>query len=375
MVNSKGELSKIIEAHYLRKAYMSNAFKALLSWNTLGNINMLVTDVGTGVKDFFYEPYQGYIKGPAEGTKGLIRGSMSLVGNTTKGTIGTVGRIFGSVSNGILVLADDKEYINTRQGNSVRDGKPENVYQGLRDGLKCTVNGVTSGLKGLYQEPIRGAQQNGVVKGFLKGSVKGIGGVIIKPTSGVLDFIAKTSQGTESMFQRKPKQIEQPQQIEPSGQNSDNPYAESRPFQASQQHSGTEKIRALRPLFSSSGQLRQFSSLDSRAYFALHDFLNQAKTSSTSAPSKPRNSASSSFVPSPLDPAEESYEGMCLLNDNLAFIMSDRRLLVFEYKDDALSKQPHHQIMVHEVFSIEISEGTMEEKEYGDVCYLLIKVA
>ena len=91
---------------------MTNAFKALLSCNTFGNINILVSDVRTGVKDFFYEPYQGYIRGPAQGTKGLIKGSASLVGYTAKGTFGTVGRIFGTMSNGMLVLADDKDFLS-----------------------------------------------------------------------------------------------------------------------------------------------------------------------------------------------------------------------------------------------------------------------
>lgn len=124
VINSRSDLTRLIQNHYLKKAYMSNALKAILSWNTLGNINMLVTDVGTGVKDFFYEPYQGYIRGPAQGTKGLLKGSASLVGYTAKGTIGTVGRIIGSFSNGMLVLADDREYLNLRQGYSVNDGAP-----------------------------------------------------------------------------------------------------------------------------------------------------------------------------------------------------------------------------------------------------------
>lgn len=59
-----------------------------------------------------------------------------------------------------------------------------------------------SGLQGIYLEPIRGARQQGVVRGFLKGSVRGLGGAIIKPTSGVLDLIAKTSLGTENMLHR-----------------------------------------------------------------------------------------------------------------------------------------------------------------------------
>lgn len=258
VINARSELTQLIQDHYLRKACMSNAFKALLSWNALGNINMLVSDVGTGVKDFFYEPYQGYIQGPAQGTKGLVTGSVSLVGNTAKGTFGTVGRIFGSVSNGILVLADDKEYINQRQGAAVRDGRPENAYQGLRAGLWSAYGGVKSGLRGIYEEPLRGARRRGVVRGFLAGGAKGLGGAIIKPTSGVLDLIAKTSQGTENMIGRR-----KTEELPPSDAtfaNSDDPTMVE---QARYQASSTRKLRDFRPLFSGSGQLRSFSTLES----------------------------------------------------------------------------------------------------------------
>ena len=228
---------------------MSNALKAILSWNTLGNINMLVTDVGTGVKDFFYEPYQGYIRGPAQGTKGLLKGSASLVGYTAKGTIGTVGRIVGSFSNGMLVLADDREYLNQRQGCSVNDGAPQNVYQGFKVGLRSAYRGVKSGLQGIYLEPIRGAKQQGVVKGFLKGSVRGLGGAIIKPTSGVLDLIAKTSLGTENMLHRRAFSSAA---LPPSA----SAIAPTLVFMAS----ATEKSRPMRALAADCGQLRPYAS-------------------------------------------------------------------------------------------------------------------
>ena len=79
---------------------------------------------------------------------------------------------------------------------------PKNTLQGLRVGLNCAYKGVKSGIQGIYYEPIKGAKQQGVVKGFLKGSVRGLGGAIIKPTSGVLDLLAKTSLGTENMLNR-----------------------------------------------------------------------------------------------------------------------------------------------------------------------------
>ena len=43
-----------------------------------------------------------------------------------------------------------------------------------------------------------GARQEGV-KGFVKGSVRGLSGVLIKPVSGALDLLMKTTEGAHSM--------------------------------------------------------------------------------------------------------------------------------------------------------------------------------
>ena len=46
--------------------------------------------------------------------------------------------------------------------------------------------------------PMIGARQEGV-KGFVKGSVRGLSGVLIKPVSGALDLLMKTTEGAHSM--------------------------------------------------------------------------------------------------------------------------------------------------------------------------------
>ena len=47
--------------------------------------------------------------------------------------------------------------------------------------------------------PYRGGLDDGV-SGFLKGTLKGVSGVIIKPISGVLDATAKTAEALTSIF-------------------------------------------------------------------------------------------------------------------------------------------------------------------------------
>jgi len=46
-------------------------------------------------------------------------------------------------------------------------------------------------------QPYRGAKQSGA-KGFGKGVGKGLLGTVVKPVSGVVDLISKTTEGIES---------------------------------------------------------------------------------------------------------------------------------------------------------------------------------
>lgn len=90
---------------------MKNVFGLLMSTNVLGNLNLLGHDIGTGAKDFFYKPYEGFIDGPMEGGKGLVLGTASLLGNTAKGSLGTISRLIGGISKGLLFFSGDDDYL------------------------------------------------------------------------------------------------------------------------------------------------------------------------------------------------------------------------------------------------------------------------
>lgn len=170
-----------------------------MSSNALGNLNMLASDIGSGVKDFFYLPRDGFVKGPLEGTKGIVQGTGSLLKNTAKGTFGSVSRLTENLSNGILLFADDSDYSSKRKAQEI---KPTTAVQGITQGLKSTGMGLQSGIQGLYQLPLKGGREKGV-QGFLKGSALGLSGAIVKPVSGALDFLHKTAEGIKNQVSHK----------------------------------------------------------------------------------------------------------------------------------------------------------------------------
>jgi hypothetical protein len=66
-----------------------------------------------------------------------------------------------------------------------------------RYGTKRLGEGIVSGLSGVFTQPVKGAQKEGV-QGFVKGIGKGIVGVAVKPVVGVGDFLSGMGGGIQA---------------------------------------------------------------------------------------------------------------------------------------------------------------------------------
>jgi len=84
--------------------------------------------------------------------------------------------------------------------------KPKNVIDGVGLGLKSTFTGIASGITGVFENPYKGAKKDGVV-GFMKGTYKGVSGLVVKPLSGALDFFSKTSEGIKNTASKGEKKV------------------------------------------------------------------------------------------------------------------------------------------------------------------------
>jgi vacuolar protein sorting-associated protein 13A/C len=62
----------------------------------------------------------------------------------------------------------------------------------LANGAKSIAYGFKNGVTGVFTQPVQGAERNGL-PGFLLGAAKGLGGLVIKPISGVIDAASKTA--------------------------------------------------------------------------------------------------------------------------------------------------------------------------------------
>jgi len=93
----------------------------MVKWNTLsflgasnliGNPVKFISTLGSGFEEFYYEPYQGFMRGGvAAGGLGIVKGSASLVKNTFSASFSSIGKISSSLSAGMLAITGDDLYI------------------------------------------------------------------------------------------------------------------------------------------------------------------------------------------------------------------------------------------------------------------------
>ena len=86
----------------------------------LGNPLGFMDQLGTGFRDFYYEPVNGFGRGFKEGSIGLAKGTKSLMKNTLVGSVSSLGKISNSLGSAMLHLTGDDEFIGERSKQSIK---------------------------------------------------------------------------------------------------------------------------------------------------------------------------------------------------------------------------------------------------------------
>ncbi|KAJ1477081.1 hypothetical protein T484DRAFT_1631732, partial [Baffinella frigidus] len=160
-----------------------------------GNPVGLVSNLGTGMKDFFYEPAQGMMKSPGEFAKGMSKGTSSLLQKSTFGLFNAASKITGSMSKSLVQMSGDDDYIKKRQeAQSARQKKTNVNHTKDRQDLS---EQLSDGFMGIFAKPMAGAREGGTA-GFFSGLGKGILGAVVKPTAGLMDLTSKAAEGVRN---------------------------------------------------------------------------------------------------------------------------------------------------------------------------------
>jgi len=191
---NKNDLMQRITKHYTL-AGLKQAYKIVGSADFLGNPVSLVSNLGTGVKDFFYEPAMGIVESPAAFGKGIAKGTKSLVLKTTYAIFDTASKLTGTVAKVGAKLTMDDDYQRER---AIRNQtKARHAGEGIVYGARDFGIGLYKGITGVVLEPIKGGQQEGAL-GVVKGIGKGLAGIVLKPVVGAVDLVTRTTEGIKN---------------------------------------------------------------------------------------------------------------------------------------------------------------------------------
>ncbi|KAL7980318.1 hypothetical protein Chor_014647 [Crotalus horridus] len=189
----RNELLWRVIGHY-RGQFLKQMYILVLGLDVLGNPFGLIRGLSEGVEALFYEPFQGAVQGPEEFAEGFVIGVRSLLGHTVGGAAGVVSRITGSVGKGLAAITMDKEFQQKRREEMGR--QPKDFGDSLAKGGKGFLRGVVGGVTGIVTKPVEGAKKEGAA-GFFKGIGKGLVGVVARPTGGIIDMASSTFQGIQ----------------------------------------------------------------------------------------------------------------------------------------------------------------------------------
>ncbi len=201
---TQDQLILSLENHYF-DALIRQLYKIVGSFDFLGDPVGVLSQLGTGIWDFFYEPAEGLMHSPYAFGRGVAKGTLSLVSNTASGVLGFTAKITRSMGGGIAVLSMDKDFqikrIHRRvkgEQNLTEVGKLRAVGKRMLQAGKELGGGIYRGLSGVFVQPFRRGKERGI-KGFGVGVFTGLTGLVTKPMVGCLDAVAHTGEAARTV--------------------------------------------------------------------------------------------------------------------------------------------------------------------------------
>lgn len=180
-LGSVGALKGRLARHYTRQV-LQVVYTVLGSVDFLGNPMSFMHSLGSGMWDFVSAPAVSLLQNPKEFTRGVAKGTASLLSNTIFAFSNAASRMSGAAAKGVAALALDAEYLAELQRRQQELGTSESGV----------FSAVLEALSGVLEYPVRGLETGGI-PGLLSGAAKGLAGLVAKPTASVLELAGQTT--------------------------------------------------------------------------------------------------------------------------------------------------------------------------------------
>ncbi|KAM7261915.1 hypothetical protein ACFE04_020992 [Oxalis oulophora] len=188
---SWGSVKEILIRHYTRQI-LHEIYKVFGSAGVIGNPMGFARSVGLGIRDFLSVPARSTLKSPTSLITGMAQGTSSLVTNTVYALSDAATQFSKAAHKGIVAFTFDN---NSNDVASQSKGLINEVFEVSAIGssaLEVTFFDQT-GLTGLLQSPIKGAEKHGL-PGVFSGIALGVTGLVARPAASILEVTGKTAQ-------------------------------------------------------------------------------------------------------------------------------------------------------------------------------------
>uniref|UniRef100_A0A7S2NZJ1 Vacuolar protein sorting-associated protein 13 DH-like domain-containing protein n=1 Tax=Leptocylindrus danicus TaxID=163516 RepID=A0A7S2NZJ1_9STRA len=192
--------------NYFVEEIMRQIYIVIGSVDFVGNPTMIAKTIGTGVRDFFYQPYTSLFKSPNELGIGVVKGTLSLVSHSAQGVFGLTSKMSSAVGKVAARVSMDENFRKKQAAKdaaskksakkSTRKTKKELAYMAIQP-FEYVARGAVSGVKGVFVEPYRGMKNGGGLCGCLKGFSIGIIGTVVRPIAGIADAFNHVSNSVQ----------------------------------------------------------------------------------------------------------------------------------------------------------------------------------
>jgi hypothetical protein len=139
-------ISEIVVKHY-RAAFWRHFHRLLGAADIVEGSVGLVTNLGTGFYDLFYEPIDGLLDENSSFLNGLSKGGMSLAARAIGGTSAFTSTITGGIGKGVSLLTLDSEFQRARYLR--RFNRTSSVSEGLMVGTQELGKNIVEGFTGI----------------------------------------------------------------------------------------------------------------------------------------------------------------------------------------------------------------------------------
>ena len=182
------ELIKHYSSQGIKKIY-----KILGSTDIIGNPVNFIEGLGTGFFDLVNEPRKGFLLGPKQFGKGILKGLGGLLSGIIGGAAGVIQRFSGTFYSATQnIMGKGREFIIEEED------EPTNIITGIGKGIYGGIKEIASGITGIFMYPYKKYQQKKSATSLIKAIGKGLLGLLVAPFAAVFKIVYSVAAGTKN---------------------------------------------------------------------------------------------------------------------------------------------------------------------------------